>query len=264
MKIKNNIIELSVPADLHFSAGVREFVNEYAVYNKFSSDVCNKLKLVVDELFMNAVRYGSDKNSKVVVKISYNDNKISGMVEDFGEGDKKISVEELKQIIVEQTNNNVIMKTSGRGLAQIVNKWMDKINIKNNKTGGICIHFEKTITNDYQPQKSHKKPFVTIQPTSLKEKVFVFEGEINQDNLQEHKQTVLDFLAEHENPYRIILDFEKLYYCNSTFIGQIAEWYNKIKKCSGELIIKNPNSDIMDIIDMVGLTKIIPIQKHKK
>lgn len=264
MKQNSTSIDLKVPADLRFSSGVREFINEFCIYCNFEHTTCNQLKLIIDELFMNAIRYGSGANSQVVVKLSYQNDQVKGVVEDEGKGKEKITEHDLEKIIITQTNNNVITKTSGRGLAQIVKQWTEKMEINNNKSGGITISFEKDVKYKKGSQNIKKDPLLEIKPTSLKEFKFIFEGEIGEENIKENKKIVADFLKSHTGSYRIVLDFEKLYYCNSTFIGQIADWYNKIKKRNGEIIILNPSEDILDIIDMVGLTKVIPIQQTNK
>ncbi len=262
-KVPTNI-DVKIPADLRFSAGVREFIHEFCIYCNFDRTTINQIKLIIDELFMNAVRYGSGENSDVIVKLSYENNLLKGTIEDAGEGKEKISKEDLEKIILTQTNNNVLTKTSGRGLAQIVKRWTNKMEIKNNAKGGISITFEKAIEIKKDSDKEKKDPLLKIQPTSLKEFKFIFEGEISEDNIKENKKIVNDFLQEHKDAYRIVLDLSKLFYCNSTFIGQIADWYNKMQKRDGELIILNPSKDITDIIDMVGLTKVIPIQNINK
>lgn len=262
----STIIDLTIPANLRFSAGVREIISEFCDHNQFDNIVRNQLKLIIDELFMNAVRYGSGKNSKVIVRISYTNQILEGTVEDFGEGSKKIDVEELKKIILTQTNNNILTKTSGRGLAQIVQKWTDSVKIQNNNTGGIRIIFQKKII----PKPSSEKETITtealleVKPNQLSEYVFLFEGEITADNIKQYQQKVNQFLDTNKNATSIILDFEKLKYCNSTFIGQIADWYNRMSKNNGKMIICNPNEEILNIIDMVGLTQIIPIQQLNK
>ncbi len=264
MRTKPTIVNLKIPADLRFSAGVREFVDEFCIYCNFNHTTCNQLKLIIDELFMNAIRYGSGANSDVSVKITYQNNLIQGIVEDAGEGKYKTTSQDLEKIILTQTNNNVLTKTSGRGLAQIVKAWTNKMEVKNNAQGGLTILFEKNVEFGKDRKERPKDPLLKIKPSNLKEFKFVFEGEISDDNIKANKKIVTDFLREHTGAYRIVLDFDKLRYCNSTFIGQIADWYNKMKKREGEIVILNPNEDILDIIDMVGLTKVIPIQNINK
>lgn len=257
-------IDLKIPADLHFSAGVREFVEEFCAYCKFDRMTCNQIKLIIDELFMNAVRYGSGENSIVKLALIFENNLLKGTIEDEGAGREKITKAELEKIILTQTNNNVLTKTSGRGLAQIVQRWTNGMEIKNNSTGGITISFEKKIEVEKEVPEQKPPTFLKILPSQLKEYKFVFEGEIDEENIKENKQIVNDFLKEHEGAYRLILDFSELHYCNSLFIGQIADWYNKMQKHGGELVILNPNQDILEIIDMVGLTKVIPVQNVTK
>jgi len=261
MRRKPIIIDLTIPADLRFSSGVREFVDEFCIYAHFNHTTSNQLKLIIDELFMNAVRYASGPDSDVVVKLVYKNNLVKGQIEDAGEGKQKTTVEDLEKIILMQTNNNVLTKTSGRGLAQIVKAWTNKMEIFENAKGGLTISFEKEIKNQKKEKEITIDPFLKTPSSDFKEFRFVFEGEISEENIKKNKKVVNDFLRkEHKENFRIVLDFKKLHYCNSLFIGQIADWYNKAKKLNGELVILNPNKDIIDIIDMVGLTKVIPIQ----
>lgn len=255
-------LEITVPADLHFSAGVREIVSEFCDQNGFNNITKNQLKLIIDELYMNAVRYGSSKTSQVKVSLFFQGNVLTGKIEDFGQGEKQIKKEDLEKIIFLQTTNNVLTKTSGRGLAQIVQNWTDHFIIENNAEGGIRVTFEKNIDLNQKMETALEESTnkLRIESTLLKEYVFAFEGEITPVNLDKNQKTINDFLETKGLQHRIILDFSKLTYCNSTFIGQIADWYNRVTKNKGEIIIRNPNQEILDIIDMVGLTKIIPIQ----
>ena len=52
-------IEFTLPADLEFSSLVRHISEEIFSHAGFTKEWAERLKLVVDELFMNANRYGS-------------------------------------------------------------------------------------------------------------------------------------------------------------------------------------------------------------
>ena len=96
-------IELKLPANLKFSSLVRHLTEGIFSNAGFSKEWGSRLKLVVDELFMNAVKYGSiEDKSTVHLVLSYNEEMVEFRIEDDGTGAQNISAEELTEI----KNNN--------------------------------------------------------------------------------------------------------------------------------------------------------------
>ena len=58
----------------------------------------------------------------------------------------------------------------------------------------------------------------------------------------------------------LVLDFSEVTYINSTFIGQLAAWYNVVSKKHCVLQIQKANPLVKDVLNLVGLAQIIIVQ----
>lgn len=142
-------IHLKVPANLCYSALVRNMANDVLGFVHINDTWRNRLKLVVDELFMNAVRYGSTEDSSWVhVVFSYHDALFHFVIEDDGTGEKAISADELRSKMNANQIDSSPDKLSGRGLSLISASWADDIKIEDSDKGGIKITFSKKIEPD--------------------------------------------------------------------------------------------------------------------
>lgn len=251
-------VKILVPASLSFSSGVRDIAQEAAVIASFEQKQINLFRLVVDEIFMNAVRYGSDKDGHIFVEIAIDGEKIICAIEDEGKGPEKISAEALKEKIQEETHNVSLKKTHGRGLAQITSTLVQAFEILDKPEGGLRIEFmmEKQnvpTNNSSAPSRPTKKILPEIH-VSLR-------GEIDLNNTYAIVEEVENILEKHKNEaFRITYDCSSLTYCNSSFLGKLAEWHDRIEANGGETLIKNPSADIYEILDLVGLTKIFLVE----
>lgn len=139
-------IELKLPANLHYSSVLRHMAGELFAMAKFSKAWSSRLKLVVDELFMNAVRYGSTPNtSTVTITFNLDENGIECVMEDDGTGSLAVPAEELKKKIVANEANTDITRTSGRGLSMITKLWTDGMEITKSEFGGIAVKISKEL-----------------------------------------------------------------------------------------------------------------------
>lgn len=139
-------ITICVPANLKFGAGVRQILGDAFDVVGFEKMWQEKLKMIIDELFMNAVKYGSKEDESIVtIQAKAVDNGIMCSVSDRGQGKKQITAQELKKIIETNKNNTDITKISGRGLAMFTSEWTDSFEIQNNEDNGISVTFEKFI-----------------------------------------------------------------------------------------------------------------------
>ena len=69
------------------------FISSFEIFAfaHFSHTWCNRLKLVADELFMNAVNYGSKENeSFVFITFSFDNQEMQFVIEDEGKGNKQL------------------------------------------------------------------------------------------------------------------------------------------------------------------------------
>ncbi len=272
-------IQLSMPANLDFSGAVRQFSSAVFKVSGFSDAWCARLQLVVDELFMNAVLYGSNESSHLYITFFCNEEGVHFSIEDEGTGQKKISVDELKQIIETNKANTSKTRTSGRGLAVITNLWTDQMRIEQSNYGGILAGFYKKMDHSTPPSlpmnESPSKNIAVaptmaplpeaetaaplrIEPKSDSPVVEITNGTDHAEieNVALLVKEKMDLLS---SGGVLVLDFAKADFINSTFIGYLASWYNDSETKQTQLVIKNANDPIKDVLALVGLNKILSL-----
>ncbi|MBU1017749.1 ATP-binding protein [Patescibacteria group bacterium] len=273
-------IQLTLPANLSYSSLVRHVADEVFSTAKFDKAWCSRLKLVVDELFMNAVRYGSiqDKSS-VYATFEYDENGIQFTIEDDGTGEGVVSAGELKAIIEKNEANSDLTRTSGRGLAMITKLWTDGIVIGESRYGGISVSFKKALSTAGEapppppiptgliaqaaaaqaaPKAPSQAPAPSASPVPKGPSYEIkLSGEIDQSNIDEKVAPIYDQIEVMPEGGTLILDFSELEYINSTFIGNLAAWYTSLQQKGGRVCLKNVNEEIREVLSLVGLLEIL-------
>lgn len=254
---------LHIPADLNLSSSVRKIAVQIFQNIGFDAIAASRLKLVFDEIFMNAVRYGSVEGSSVYINFDVEDQVLKVTFEDEG-GENKVTPEALKEIISHQETNTNLSKTSGRGLAQITQEWADGLHIWNGKKGGLAISFSKRLPQagdapEADVSQSIENAQTTTDIVHLPRQVIALQGEIDNSNLEEQVQVVEDFMQKLSAAYLLILDMQAVQFINSTFLAKVAGWKQSVGQYGGELVIQNVQPDILEIFELVGMTKLVPI-----
>ncbi len=95
--------------------------------------------------------------------------------------------------------------------------------------------------------------------TQTQIKVIVLEGQLDESNVDNFAPNVYQLIESSPTGTNYIIDLEKLTYMNSKSIGYISDWYGKITAKNGKMVIAKPLSNIKDILNVVGLDKVIPI-----
>ncbi|MBN2307231.1 ATP-binding protein [Candidatus Peregrinibacteria bacterium] len=259
-------IEFTLPADLKFSSLVRRISEEIFHYVGFVTEWAERLKLVVDELFMNANHYGSSgPEDKIYMRFEFDNNEVTFRIDDEGKGENKTTAEELRKKIKKNSDEMAdITKTNGRGLALISNLWTDEMAIEDGQYGGIAITFTKKITTSAPPALPPIQPLgpgvaTSAIPRGTKEEIKV-TGEIDASNLAEKVKPVEEKLKILSPGSTLILDCKELVYFNSTFIGHMAAWINQLHAKQGSLVLKNANPKIQEVLKLVGLTKVLYLE----
>ncbi len=257
-------IKILVPANLAFSAGIREISQEAANSAGFQDKQKNMLRLIIDEIFMNAVKYGSDNTSSVFLEFVIEENKLTCGIEDEGKGTIKLSAEELRNTMQRERENSELQKTHGRGLAQITSELVSAFEVSDRQNGGLRIEFimeKNDNVEEFKPKISKLKSERRILP----EKTIKISGIIDLNNIDGVKEKVEGIFSEHINEaFRLIFDFTELKYFNSSFLALLANWQSILEKTKGECIIKNPTDEVFEILDLVGLTNIFIIENTNK
>jgi len=136
--------KLEVPADLAHSAEMRAAAQTFFKKTGLDDRWISRLILVVDELFMNAVKYGSNAGDNVMIELSQDTNKVIHFAITDGCA-SNISPEKLRAKIEQHQASHTPEKTSGRGLAIITKSWTDGYEIEKLSDGKLKISFIKSI-----------------------------------------------------------------------------------------------------------------------
>jgi len=170
-----NHIKILVPANLSFSSWVREFSKEVSSLVGFWQRQTNLFKLIIDELFMNAVRYWSNNESNVFIEFVIDGERIICAIEDDGQWEEKVSAEDLNNIIIKEQENISLHKAHWRGLAQITSKLVSAFEISNKESGGLRIEFVVEINKELEKKKIKKHNIKNINK-HLHEEIIYFNG----------------------------------------------------------------------------------------
>lgn len=105
--------------------------------------------------------------------------------------------------------------------------------------------------------------FITVEdiPSGApdkKVKLLKFTGQLDESNVDEKAKEIYDFINATPQGLFLIFDFEKLEYMNSKSIGYLTDWYTKLTERQGGIIVANARPNILDILQVVGLTQLIP------
>ena len=255
-------IKIELPANLQLSEGIRELVANILRVAGFDQTWVHRLVLVVDEVFMNAVKYGSVENkNQVHINFYPKTDHLYIEIEDEGAGEKKVEIEELRGIISANEENNDLTKSSGRGLSMIVTSWTDRYEIERSDRGGtkICLtKYFATATPPTTPTDTtkSKKPVVQKKAASA-EDILVYELKKSFDIHNEADKTELLSAIEQSQKNLVILDFTNITYINSVFIGLITKIFNKLNLAQGMLALCNLSNQIEDTLNLVGLSNIL-------
>ncbi len=259
-------IEFTLPANIKFSSLVRRIAEEIFLHIGFTKEWASRLQLVVDELFMNANNYGSKTDdSSIYILFMFDENEVIFRIEDEGKGDKKMTAKELKKAIKKNTDGiDDVTKTSGRGLALITSFWTDSMTVEDGEHGGIVISITKKMAVTAPPisppiRRVNQESVVSPVPQGTKEEIKL-SSKMEAYSLGNEIHPVSAKIKTLSLGSTLVLDCQDLVYVNSIFIGHLASWVNDLQSKQGHLILKNINKQIRDVLDLVGLTKVIYLE----
>ena len=88
-------------------------------------------------------------------------------------------------------------------------------------------------------------------------KIVRFQGQLDESNVDEKSKIIYELIEKNPQNLYLLLDFETLEYMNSKSIGYLTDWYGKISEGKGKIVISQAKSNIIDILQVVGLTQLI-------
>ncbi len=87
--------------------------------------------------------------------------------------------------------------------------------------------------------------------------IFAFNGELDETNADKTFKSIYDQIGDFDWK-NIIFNLAGLKYLNSKSIGYIADVFSNIEDADGKMVISNCSDWVKDILELVGITTIIP------
>lgn len=105
--------------------------------------------------------------------------------------------------------------------------------------------------------------FITVEDLvstvpDRKVKLVKVAGQLDESNVDEKAKEIYDLISGTPQGLYLIFDFVQLEYMNSKSIGYLTDWYTKLTEKKGGIVIANARPNILDILQVVGLTQLIP------
>lgn len=88
-------------------------------------------------------------------------------------------------------------------------------------------------------------------------KLVKFQGQLDESNVDEKAKILYQLLEQYPQNLYLLFDFEELEYMNSKSIGYLTDWYGKVTEGKGKIVIAKTRNNILDILQVVGLTQLI-------
>ncbi len=88
-------------------------------------------------------------------------------------------------------------------------------------------------------------------------KLIKFQGQLDESNVDEKAKIIYSEIEKNPQRLYLLLDFEELEYMNSKSIGYLTDWYGKVTEGGGKIVIAKAKSNILDILEVVGLTQLV-------
>ena len=103
---------------------------------------------------------------------------------------------------------------------------------------------------------------ITIEDIPVSEagkvvKQISFKGQLDETNVDEKAKLIYSLIEQNPKNLNLLLDLENLEYMNSKSIGYLTDWFSKVTEGSGKVVIAKARPNILDILEVVGLTQLI-------
>ncbi|MCH8518394.1 STAS domain-containing protein [Candidatus Gracilibacteria bacterium] len=87
--------------------------------------------------------------------------------------------------------------------------------------------------------------------------VFDFTGELDETNADKTFTGIYESIGEFTDK-KILFNMSGLKYLNSKSIGYIADVFSNLEESNGKMHISNCDEGVKDVLELVGITTIIP------
>lgn len=94
-------------------------------------------------------------------------------------------------------------------------------------------------------------------PNGKKVEIVHIGGQLDETNVDEEAKKIYALIEANPQNLNLIFDFSGLEYMNSKSIGYLTDWYSKVTANGGKIVISEARENILDILQVVGLTQLI-------
>lgn len=98
---------------------------------------------------------------------------------------------------------------------------------------------------------------ITIEEIDGGIKLVHVSGQLDESNVDEKIKDIYKLVEQNPTGLKVLLDLENLSYLNSKAIGYLTDLYGKISDAGGKIVIAKAKANIIDILQVVGLTQLI-------
>jgi anti-anti-sigma factor len=98
---------------------------------------------------------------------------------------------------------------------------------------------------------------ITIEEAENGIKIAHVSGQLDESNVDEKIQVLYKLVEQNPKGLNLLLNLENLEYMNSKCIGYFTDLYGKISESGGKVVIAKAKPNIIDILQVVGLTQLI-------
>lgn len=82
-------------------------------------------------------------------------------------------------------------------------------------------------------------------------------GQLDESNVDEQAKSIYQVIESVPEGLSLVFDVTGLEYMNSKSIGYMTDWYSKISATGGKVVLAAPRENILDILQVVGLTQLV-------
>lgn len=97
-----------------------------------------------------------------------------------------------------------------------------------------------------------------VSQTEMPAKLVKVKGQLDESNVDENAKKVYEVIEQNPSGVSMVFDFSELEYMNSKSIGYLTDWYGKLNAVGGKIVVAAARDNIVDILQVVGLTQLIP------
>lgn len=88
-------------------------------------------------------------------------------------------------------------------------------------------------------------------------KVIKLVGQLDESNVDDQARQIYDLIETFPQQAVLLFDMQELTYLNSKTIGYLTDWHLKMSEKQGKLALVGLRPNILDILNVVGLTQIV-------